>query len=75
MAGKCDDQQKCKAIIEATIVSTTEGFIDNSPISSGPYVPVKQPNARKSFCQFSETLDTKLNTSVRRLCADKSYHK
>ena len=30
-AGKCDDQQKLKDIIDAVILSTTEGVTDNSP--------------------------------------------
>ena len=28
----CDDQQQFKDILEAGMVSTTEGFTDNSPI-------------------------------------------
>ena len=32
-AGKCDDQQKFKDIIEAAKFSTPEGFTNNSPIS------------------------------------------
>ena len=31
--GKCDGQQQFKDILEADMVSTTEGFTDNSPIS------------------------------------------
>ena len=31
-AGKCDYQQQYKAIIEAEMASTTEGFIDNCPM-------------------------------------------
>ena len=31
-SGKCDNQQKFKDILEAAMVSTPEGFIDNSPI-------------------------------------------
>ena len=30
-AGKCDDQQKLKDIIDDAILSTPEGVIDNSP--------------------------------------------
>ena len=30
-AGKCDDQQNLKDIIDAAILSTTEGVTDNSP--------------------------------------------
>ena len=70
-AGKCDDQNQQKEIIEAAMVSNTEGFTDNSPISSGSYVTVKQPNTWKTLCQFSETLDIKPNTAVCRLCAAK----
>ena len=30
-AGKCDDQQNLKDIMDATILSTPEGVTDNSP--------------------------------------------
>ena len=40
-AGKCDKQQQFKDIIEATMVSTTEGFTYNSPISTITSTPVK----------------------------------
>ena len=30
-AGKCDDQQNLKYIIDAAILSTPEGVTDNSP--------------------------------------------
>ena len=30
-AGKCDDQKNLKDIIDAAILSTPEGFTDNSP--------------------------------------------
>ena len=39
--GKCDYQQQYKAILEAEMVTTTEGFTDNSPMSPGPYVVIK----------------------------------
>ena len=32
-AGKCDDQKQLKYILEAAMVSTPEGFTNNSPIS------------------------------------------
>ena len=32
-AGKCDNQQKLKDILEDSMISTPEGFTDNSPIS------------------------------------------
>ena len=34
-AGKCDEQNQYKAILEASMVSTTKGFTDNSPMDSG----------------------------------------
>ena len=70
-AGKCDDQQQYKAILEAAMVSTPELLTNNIPMSSVPYVPVKQPNARKSLRQFSETLNFKPNNDVCRLCVAK----
>ena len=39
--GKCDYQQQYKAIIEASMVYTTDIFTDNSPLSSRQSVTVK----------------------------------
>ena len=44
-AGKCDDQQQVKDILEAPMVSTNEGFTDNSPISPMTSSTVKKPSA------------------------------
>ena len=41
-AGKCDNQQKFKDILEAAMVYTLEGFTDNSPISPITSSPVKK---------------------------------
>ena len=38
--GKCDDQQQYKEIIEESIVSTIEGFINSVPMSPRQYVTV-----------------------------------
>ena len=43
-AGKCDNQQKFKDILEAAMVYTPEGFTDNSPISPITSSPVKKPS-------------------------------
>ena len=51
------------------MVSTPDGFIDNSPMSPRPSVTGKKPSARKSLCQFSEVLDVKQNNAVYRLFA------
>ena len=40
-AGKCDDQQQFKDILESAMVYTPEGFTDNSPISPRTSSPVK----------------------------------
>ena len=75
MSGRCDYQHKYKSILEAAMVSTPDRFTYNSPMSSVPSVPVKQPNAIKSLHHFSETLDIKPKTAVCRLCTAKSNHK
>ena len=55
-AGKCDDQQKFKDIIEAAMVSTPEGFTNNSPTSTMTSTPVNKPTDRKSLCMFTNVL-------------------
>ena len=39
-AGKCDDQQKLKDTLEAALLSTPDGFTDNSPNVHMPSTPV-----------------------------------
>ena len=48
-SGKCDEQQNIKDMIGSDIVSTTEGFTDNSPSVPMTSTPVKKPSARKSL--------------------------
>ena len=43
--GKCDDHQQFKDILEAAMVSTPEGFTENSPISPMKPTPAKKPSA------------------------------
>ena len=40
-AGKCDDQQQYKSILESCMVSTPEFFSENRPMSYGPSVSIK----------------------------------
>ena len=61
-AGKCDDQQKLKDILEATLLSTPEGVIDNSPNVHITSSPVKKQSARKSLCLFTNILDVNSKT-------------
>ena len=65
-AGKCDDQQNLKDILEAALLSTPEVFTDNIPNVHMPSTPVKKPSARKSLCLFTNILDVKPKISKRR---------
>ena len=61
-AGKCDDQQNLRDILDAAMVSTPEGVTDNNPNVHMTPTPVKNPSARKSLCLFTKILDVKLQT-------------
>ena len=54
------------------MVSTPEGFIDNSPNVPLTSTPVKKPSARKSLCLFTNILDVKNKTAKHRVGAAKS---
>ena len=68
-AGKCDDQQNLKDILDAAIISTLEGVTDNIPNVHMTSTPVKKPSARKSLCLFTNILDVKPKTANRRFVA------
>ena len=53
-AGKCDNQQNLKDIIEADLLSTPEVFTDNSPNVHMPSTPVKKP-LLGNHCVYSQT--------------------
>ena len=55
-AGKCNDQKKFKDILGDAMVSTPEGFTDNSPTSPMTSTPVNKPSARKSLCPSTDRL-------------------
>ena len=74
-AGKCDDQQQFKDIIEAAMVSIPEGFTNNSPISPMTSTPFNKPSARKSQYLFTNILDLKKKTATRQFGKEKSKHK
>ena len=74
-AGKCDDQQNLKDIIDAAILSTPEGVTDNSPNVHMTSNPVKKPSARKSLCLFTNILDVKHTTAKRCFVSAKSRRK
>ena len=70
-AVKCDNQHKYKAIIELVMFSPPEISTKNSTISPGPSVTVINNIARKILSLFTEVLDVKNKTDVRRVDADK----
>ena len=73
--GKCDDQQNLKDIIDYAILSTPEGFTDNSPNVHLTSSPVRKQSARKSLCLFTNILAVKPTTPERRFVAAKSRRK
>ena len=74
-AGKCDDQQNLKDIIDAAILSTPWVVTDNSPNVHMTSTPVKKPIARKSLCLFTNILDVKPTTAKRLFAAAKFRRK
>ena len=73
--GKCDDQQNLKDIIDAAILSNTEGFTDNSPNVHMTSTPFKKPSARKSLCLFTNILAVKPTNAKHRFVAAESRRK
>ena len=51
------------------MVSTHEGFVNNSPISPMTSTPIKKPSARKSLCIFTNILYVKKETATRQVGA------
>ena len=74
-AVKFDDQQNLKYILESALLSTPDGFTDNSPNVPTISTPVKKPSARKSLCLFTTILDVKPKRAKRRFVAEKSKRK
>ena len=74
-AGKCDDQQNLKYIIDAAIISNPDGVTDHSPNVHMTSAPVKKPSARKSLCLFTNILDVKPTTAKRSFVAAESRRK
>ena len=74
-AGKCDDQQNLKDILEADLLSTPQGVTYDSPNMPMTSTPVKKPSARKSLCLFTNILNVKPKTEKRRFVAENSKRK
>ena len=73
-AGKYEDQQKFKDILEAAMVSSPEGFTDDIPISPMISTLLKKSRAKKSLYLFTYILDLK-HISTRWVGATKSKRK
>ena len=74
-AGKWDDQQNLKDILEDALLSNPEGFTDNSPNVHMKSKPGKKQSARKSLGLFTNILAVKPTTAKRRFVAAKSRRK
>ena len=74
-AGGCDGQQQFKDILEFAMVSTLEGFTNNSPRSPMTPPTLNKPSAEKSLCLFINILDMKNKIAIRRVGAAKSKRK
>ena len=73
-SGKYDNQQQFKDILEADMVSSPEGFTNNSPIYPRTPSSFKKPSAKTSLCMFTNVLVVK-KTAYCRVGAAKSKHK
>ena len=62
-AGKFDDQQNLKDVLDVAMVSTLEVVTDKSPSFPMTSTPVKKPSARKSLCFFTNVFDIKQKTA------------
>ena len=71
-AGKCDDQQNLKDIIDSAVILTLKVVIDNIPNAPMTSTPVNEPSVSKSLCLFTNILDAKPKTENRRIVAEKS---
>ena len=71
-AGKCEDQQNLKNILDTAMVSNPEVVTNNSPNVPMTSTPVKKPSDRKSLCLFTNLLDVKNKTPKRRIVSAKS---
>ena len=74
-AGKCNDQQNLRDILEAALLYTPERVTANSINVHMKSLPFKKPSARKSLCLFTTILDVKPKTAKRRFVPAKSRHK
>ena len=66
-AGKLDDEENLKDILDDAMVLTPEGVIDNSPNVPMISTPFQKLTARKSLCLFTNILNVKKKTAKSRV--------
>ena len=71
MLGSVPTNNNPKKNLEAAMVSTPEGFTENSTRSPITPTPVNKQNTKKSLCPFTNILDTKKKNSIYRVGYDK----
>ena len=71
-AGKCDDQQNLRDILDATMVSTKYEVTDDIPNAPMTSTPVKKTSARKELYLFTNILNVKNKTARRRIGSEES---
>ena len=74
-AGKCENQQNLKDILDAAMVSNTEQVTDDSSNVPMTSISVKKPSARKTLFFFTNILNVKKKTEKRRFGASKYKHR
>ena len=71
-AGKCNNKQNLKDILDYAMMSTPEDVRYDSPSLPMTSTPVKKSIAGKSLCLFTNIFDIKKKTSKRWVGAEKS---
>ena len=66
-AGKCDDQQNLKNILDDAMVLTPEEVKDDGLCFPMTSTPAKKTSARKSLCLLTNILSVKNKTAERRV--------
>ena len=74
-SGKCDYQQKYKAIIEASMVYTPEVLKDNIPMNVGTFITMNNPRVRNFLSKFLDLLYAKQKNTILRMGATKKNRK
>ena len=71
-AGKCDDQQRLRDVLDADMVTNPEEITYVSPSLCITQTTVKKPSAGKSLCLFTNIFDVKKRSAIRHVESEKS---